>query len=170
MLEFIDVDTGNAEHRVNTMSSQVNSCAKFLTSTGAGAQVFDLIQIGNVTGPSVMSFSGATAAIVFHFSKIGIFGMIASSIGFDFNSVVSNEIELDNISMFGDSSATAISGLTNSGNIIAGNLGSVALCSFSSFTTPLSGISESDVRWNFGGNTGIKNSRNAADIFLTDGS
>jgi len=170
VFECIGDDTGNPAHRVNAASLQVNNCVKLLTSTGAGAQVFDLIQVGNVTGPVVMSFSGTVPAVVFHFSEIGIFGMVAGSIGFDFNSVISNEIELSNVIMFGDSSATAISGLTTSGNITIGNLGSVASCGFSSFTTPLSGISESDVRWNFGGNAGIKNSRNAADIFLIGGS
>jgi len=170
VFECIGDDTGNPAHRVNAASLQVNNCVKLLTSTGAGAQIFDLIQVGNVTGPVVMSFSGTVPAVVFHFSEIGVFGMVAGSVGFDFNSVISNEIELSNVSMFGDSSATAISGLTTSGNITIGNLGSVALCSFSSFTTPLSGISESDVRWNFGGNAGINNSRNAADIFLIGGS
>jgi len=158
VFECIGDDTGNPAHRVNAMALQVNDCVKLLTSTGAGAQVFDLIQLGNVTGSTAVSFTGTSPALVLHFSKIAFIGMTAGSVGFDFGSMTSLEIELANISMFGDPTATAISGLAGSGNIITGNLGSVSLCSFSAFTTPLSGISETDIRWNFTGNAGVPNS------------
>ena len=162
VFECIGDDTGNPQHRINATSIQVEDCVSLLISTGAGAQVFDLVQVTSSSGSSVLSFSGATAAIVFGFSRVGLLGLTSGAIGFDFGSVITQEVELRNIVMFGDATATAISGLVSSGNITSGNLGTVRGCNFSSFTTPLANIAETDIRWDFQSNAGLTDS-------MTDG-
>jgi len=159
VFECIGDDTGNVGHRVNATGVVVISCLKVMTSTGAGAQIFDLVQVGNLIGTTAFSFTGTSPAVVFNFSRVAVFNMIASSIGFDFGSTVVEEVEIGNVILSGDATATAISGLPSSGNITPNNLGMVDNCNFSDFTTQLSGISEDDIRWRFNGNAQIPNSK-----------
>ena len=171
VFECIGDDSGNPNHRINAERLVILNCVKLLTSTGAGAQVFNLIQVANLTGLNAVTFSGSTAAVVFDFSQIAFIGMVSGSTVFDFGSVLSSEIDLESIIVIGDPSTTAMSGLSSSGNISVGGLGMVEGCNFSGLTTPLSGIEESDIRWDFEGNSGnIKDSKNAGDIFLIGGS
>lgn len=158
VFECIGDDSGNADHRINTENLKVLNCEKLLQSTGCGAQVFDTIQVSNLTGPVGVSIDNATPSVVMSFQKMSFFGLVSGAIGFDFNSSVSQEVEIGSVIMFGDSSATAISGLIDSGNISTGNLGVVSGCNFSSFTTQLSGIAVEDARWNFTGNAGLADS------------
>lgn len=167
VFECIGDDTGNPQHRINARSILVTDCEQLLISTGAGAQVFELVQVTNVSGSVAISFSGSTAAVVFGFSRIGFLGLSAGAIGFDFGSVLTQEIELADIVMFGDSTATALSGLVSSGNLTSGNLASVKGCNFSSFTTPLENIVEDDIRWEFEGNAGVANSINDGLIHVS---
>ncbi len=170
VFECIGDDSSNPEHRVNATSILVLNCVKLLTSTGAGGQVFELMQITNVTGLTAVSFSGSSPSIVYSFLRVAFIGMIASSTVFDFGSSTSIQIDIDSVIVLGDASTTAISGLPNSGNVIPGSLASVRACNFGSLTSPLSNIAVNDVRWDFQGNSGVKNTMNAADIFLTGGS
>jgi hypothetical protein len=151
-------DTGNIAERINVYETVVINCTGILASNGAGAQIFDLFQVSNMTGATGFSLLSTTPSIILSFQRVSILGMSAGSIGFDLGSSVTQEIELSNVIMFGDPSATAISGLPNSGNITSGNLGSVNNCNFSSFTTQLSGVSVNDVRWNFLGNASLSDS------------
>ena len=155
VFECVGNDSGNPNHRINAASLIISNCIKLLTSVGAGAQVFELIQVSNITGPIAVTFSGATPAVVYSFSRISFIGTIASSTIFDLGSVVSSEIELSSIVVIGDASTTAISGLVSSGNISANNLGMVDGCNFSTLTTPLAGITDDDIRWVFSDNAGI---------------
>jgi len=170
VFECIGDDSSNPEHRVNATSILVLNCVKLLTSTGAGGQVFELMQITNVTGLTAVSFSGSSPSIAYSFLRVAFIGMIASSTVFDFGSSTSIQIDIDSVIVLGDASTTAISGLTNSGNVIPGSLASVRACNFGSLTSPLFNIAVNDVRWDFQGNSGVKNTMNAADIFLTGGS
>lgn len=151
-------DTGNINHRINATSMVILNCNKILDSIGAGGFVFDIIQATNMPGSVGFSFSSTVPAAIWSFNRIAILGMTAGAIGFDFGSSVSSEIEISDTIMFGDSTATAISGLPNSGNISSGNLATVTGCNFSSFAIPLSGISSDDARWEFTSNAGVTDS------------
>ncbi|MES0327443.1 MAG: hypothetical protein ABUK13_04545 [Gammaproteobacteria bacterium] len=158
VFESIGDDTGNPNHRINAESIVVLNCVKLLTSTGCGAQIFDILQVSNVTGAKVVTFSATTPAIIYSFNRITFIGMTAGSIGFDLGASVSQEVELSSVIMLGDASATAVSGLANSGNITSGNFGSISSCNFSSFTTQLAGLDVADVRWVFSSNAGLPDS------------
>ena len=167
VFECIGDDTGNPDHRINATSIQVSDCVSLLTSTGAGAQVFDLVQVTSSSGSSVLSFTGSTPAIVFGFSRIGLLGLAAGAVGFDFGAVATQEIEINNVVTFGDATATAISGLSNSGNISTGNLAMVRGCNFSALTTPLVNVLPTDVRWEFESNAGVPDSISDGLIFTS---
>ena len=158
VFESIGDDTGNPNHRVNAESVVVLNCVKLLTSTGCGAQIFDTLQVSNLTGPVGVSISQTTPALVISFQLMSITGLTAGAVGIDLGTSVSQEVELSNLIMIGDASAVAISGLANSGNITSGNLGAVVGCNFAAFTNQLSGLTTKDVRWNFAGNASLSNS------------
>ena len=158
VIETIGDDTGNPNHRVNVNNIDILNCNKILASTGAGATVWNTVQVSNLTGPVGVSITQTTPSVVMDFSRLSIFGMTAGSVGIDLNSSVNQGVDITSVVMFGDATATAISGLASSGNISSGNLGTVNNCNFSSFTTQLSGISTEDVRWDFSGNAGLPDS------------
>jgi hypothetical protein len=158
VFECIGDNSGNVNHRVNALSIIIANCTKVLTSTNAGAQVFDLIQASNVTGPTAVSFSGTTAALVYNFSRMSFIGLTAGATCFDFGTVLMDELELTNVIALGDATATAISGAANSANVTAGNTAFVQNCNFSALTTPLSGVDVEDIRWEFQSNSGLPNS------------
>lgn len=157
-------DTGNPLHRLNASNILVKNCEKFLNSNGAGAQVIEVVQVSNMTGPAGMTFSGTTPAVVWSIDRLSLFGLTAGAVGIDMGTSVTQELEFSNIILFGDSTAHAMSGLASNGNITAGNLGTVNSCNFSAFTTPLVTISQDDVRWEFQGNAGVPDSINDALI------
>jgi hypothetical protein len=151
-------DSGDINERMNVYETVVIDCVKLLESNGAGGQVFDLVQVGNMSGSSAVSFSGLTPSVILSFQRISLLGLTAGAIGFDLGNSVTQEIEFSDVIMFGDPNAIAISGLTNSGNITAGNLATVSSCNFSAFTNQLNGISVEDVRWGFLGNASLADS------------
>ena len=167
-------NTGNPNHRANIDSVVVNNCVKLLNSDGAGAQVIDLVQVSNLTGPVGVTFSGTTPAVLWSIQRVSMFGMVAGAVGIDVGTAVTQELEFNNIIMFGDATASAISGLTNSGNITADNLAMVNTCNFSGFTNPLVNINQEDIRWEFQGNAGVPNSiddaliHTSSNALLTD--
>lgn len=158
-------DTGDVNQRYNLESTVILNCNKVLESIGAGGHVFDLIQVENMTGSVGFSFSGSTPALAFNFTRILLEGMTAGSVGYDFGSVITNEVAIANNAMTGDATAIAISGLPNSGNIVAGHLATVVNCNFTALTNQLSGITVDDVRWGFIGNSGLPDSTSDALIY-----
>ena len=67
----------------------------------------------------------------------------------DFGTCVSQEIRLDKIAAEGPAGSVGINGAANSANLPSGSLASVSNCDFKGVGTQLTGISFSDVRWNF---------------------
>ncbi len=159
VFECIGDNSGNANHRINANNVVVTECVKFLTSTNAGAQVFSTIEVRDMTGPVGISFSGVLG-VVYSFSSFGIFGLTSGAVAVDLGSSVSEEFEMSNFIASGDGASIALSGLVNSGNITSGNLGVVTGCNFADLSSPLSGISTSDIRWDFVGNAGLDDSLN----------
>jgi len=166
VFECIGDDTGDPNHRYNVGSVFVIDCEKVLKSDGCGAQVFDLMQVANISGNKAFEFIGSSA-LIYDFSKIGIFGLVSGAVAFDFGTSVSSEISLTNIIAVGHADAVAISGLANSGNLEVGSKATVQESNFRAFTNPLTNIVFDDVRWNFRDTPLVRDTRNAADCFLT---
>jgi len=166
LLEVIGSGSGDSGERMNLSEVVCANCVKVLDFKNAGAIIIDTVTMANVTGSAPFTFTGSNIVIL-SLSRVGVLGLIASAVCYDFGTAVSGDIEIiDNI-VFGNAAATVISGLTGSGNIASGSIGEVSGSNFGAFTTPLSGITEQDARWDFIGNAGVSNSRNAADSFLT---
>jgi len=101
-------------------------------------------------------------------SDSGIATSNASLVGLDFTtSLISLAVNIRNFSVFGVSGTIAISGLTNSDNIVSGLVASITGCQFPSPITPLSGISESDIRFEFLSCPPVADSTKSADAFLS---
>ena len=166
LLELNGSGSGSAAERMNLRNVVCANCVKVLDFDDAGAIIIDSVSMANVTGNAPFTFAGSNIVIV-SLSRVGVFGLIASAVCYDLGTAVFGDIEIiDNI-IFGNAAATVVSGLAGSANLSAGSIGMVSGSNFSAFTTPLSGITEQDARWDFRDNAGVVNSRNAADSFLT---
>ena len=89
--------------------------------------------------------------------------------GIDFGSSTPITIELQNIINNAPAGAFGLSGLANSGNVLAGRLATVTGCEFAGGMTDLENITPADIRWDMRDNTPTADSRNAVDIYMIDG-
>jgi hypothetical protein len=155
--------------RANVTNVVVQDCTSVANMINGGVMVFSTCNFAGTFSSSAILLTGSGAGLQ-SLQRIVVAGLGVSAVCFDMGTTVNDEIEIDNLIPFGAATATVISGLTNSGNITAGNKMMVDNGNFSSFTTPLSGVAVNDVRFSFNGNSGLADSRNAADIYLIGGS
>ena len=115
------------------------------------------------------TFSGPGSVVV-AFSEIAFGNLLNGSIAIDLGSLVTDEVELNNVIVstdFGNNAGVvALSGLANSGNIPTGNKATVNNSNFVGLTTPLQNITVDDIRWEFMNSRPVPNSSKAADTFL----
>ncbi len=94
-------------------------------------------------------------------------GVVFDSAFLDLGTAVFNSIEAATTRMvIIESGGSGVSGLTGSGNINTGGIGSIRNCRFDGAGSPISGISTEDALWDFFGNDDIANSRPDALISL----
>jgi len=155
--------------RANISNFVAQNCTGVFNAVNGGIMILTLCNFNGVFTGDAISLTGTGAALQ-SIQRVVISGLNATDTCFNMNSTVNDEIEISNLIPVGDASATVISGLTNSGNITANNIMMVSNSTFVAFTSPLSGVEVNDVRMSFNDNSGLSNSRNAADIFLTGGS
>ena len=159
-------NTGNPNQRMNIANLAVVNCEKFIDFNGAGAVVLGVVQMGNLNGSIGAEFN-ATNALVISLDRVACFGLNAGAVMWDFGTMTALEIEMSDVIVAGDAAAIAMSGAANSANILSGGNGTVTGCNFATSTTPLSGIDEQDIRWNFTDNSqNVENSNNSSDTFL----
>lgn len=120
-------------------------------------------------GPAIQQL-GPLCAIM-SIERVRISGLLAGGTGIDLGVTVFNEVEINDNTIAGDATVTALSGASSSANLVTNGILSVTGCDYSAFTTPLSGIQENDIRVSFGINNSanLAISRNAADLFLIGG-
>jgi len=115
---------------------------------------------------------GGTQLGILSLSKFALLSTNATYIGVDLGNVVvataCEIMDMANIGLTADS--IGIKGLPNSGNIAPAIRGIVRDCEFIGPITSLDGVSRSDVRFDFNNCAPVKDSRNAADMFLVGGS
>lgn len=99
-----------------------------------------------------------------------LLGVTEAGILFDLGTATFNAIDLVQFLFITSSGATAISGLTDSGNINTGGIGSVRFGKFLGAGASLSGITIQDALWNFLDNSGIGNTRSDGLLSQTDNS
>lgn len=150
--------------------------AAFLLSQ-VGALSFVNIGTFNNTGVGVMSeclFDGFTNGITFTGVGAGSWTIKSSifsgfsGVALDFSNAVFSNIGLGSNVFNGLGGSTSLSGLPNSGNVTV--RGSVEMNIFEGAGTAIVGIAPPDIKYTFNGNVGVRDSRNAVDMFLIGGS
>jgi len=159
-----------------------NGALHNITNPGAGAAVFQLVNCTVDSCDTVGTLSNLTAVqytdVAFNDIKtdgITFSGTIPVFVGntdlvtingggtlFDLGTTVFDTFTIDASFVTLAAGATFLSGLTSSGNISAGNSGSVTNIKTFGSGTPLSGITVDDVRWFFSGNDDIPDTKPVA--------
>ncbi len=163
LVEVIGDNTFNINHRINLSNFVVPDCKHLAKSTSGGSLVLSEAQ-ANVTGNYAILHEGNV--VLSSLERIAI-NLAAGAKGVDLGSATVLIPEFGNLIFSGDATAIPLSGAVSSGNIPVGNVGTVQGCNFTGFTTPLQGITTTDVRWDFArSNSGIQHTVNATDAFL----
>ncbi len=163
---FILLDTGSGTSRFTFENVTVASTAKVGTISNYQLTQFSNVIVSSCTdGLSLGGSGGANNSVVF--DRVAFVSFVDSFVGFDFGSEVFGIIDIANFVTFSPAASTAMSGLSNSGNLAVGSTATVTNSEFGLQTAPLSGISSSDIRWNFVNTEGVKNSTNTADTHVT---
>lgn len=139
----------------------------------ASVGTFDNLRAINWTNSSAfnatqgLTITGVGNWEVMSVIRMGLTSASASFVGLDFTNSIHRSVEINNYVLNGVSGAVGISGLTASANMEPSFVASVAQCEFVAPVTPLSGISEDDIRFSFLGNAGVPNSTVSANPYLT---
>jgi len=146
-----------------TSCVQVKDLGMF-TGAGFSNVNFSNFNYLNCTGQGFQFFG---TFFVLHLSKMYVNSTSSSFVGIDLDSSLSSDVELDNVEMYGVSGGIAIKGTTNSGNITSGSVATVKNSTLNGGSiAPMSGISISDIRWDFSGNSGVEETIEDALIYF----
>jgi len=91
----------------------------------------------------------------------------ATYVGIDFTGATMKTVNIDGIILTGGAGSIGIKGDASNANITADFIANVSNVQFNGVTTPLSGITTDDFRWNFQGNGDIQDSMPDAMASLT---
>ena len=135
--------------------------------------VFDNLRSINITNSSVFSaqqgflLSGSGNWGTLSFTKMGLTSSNAAFVGIDLGDSVQRSVEFNDYVLNGVAGSVGIKGLPNNANITADFVASVNRCEFIPPTTPISGITQNDIRYSFLGNAGIMDSTVDANPYLS---
>jgi hypothetical protein len=140
------------------ISTVIESCDTF----GDFADLFGT-SISDITATCATRgavYTGTGWSIV-SYERSAIFSPSAGFVGIDLGSITSNIIEMSDLFLAGPAGSIGVSGLPNSGNITAGNLGTITGANFIGDITPEGGglDAQNDIRWEATGNDGIGDTR-----------
>lgn len=110
---------------------------------------------------------GTAQVAVFSCEKLRTVTTSATFKFVELNTVACSTLEIDDVIFNGPAGAIAISGAAASANVVANKLAVVSSCEFDPAMTALSGVANSDIRWEFENNSGVVDSFKAADTFIT---
>lgn len=131
----------------------VNRCLTFATVNDI--DVFDVVNSKVFDCTKGIVASGSTYWDIFSLTRFFIASTSASFIGVDLGTSTHQTLELIDLIVRAPAGAIALKGAAASANLTTGNLATVTNCEFSGGLTPLDTIANSDIRWDFKGNTGI---------------
>lgn len=135
----------------------INGCTKFATFDDMF--VVDIINSAVLAGDDGMTLTGVTNWGAVSIDKFLFFTPSATCIGIDFNTSLHRTVILSSFSFNGVPGSIGLDGATNSANLRVGSLANVTLSEFLGGVTALSGINESDIRWDFQSNAGVPDSQ-----------
>lgn len=144
-------DTLGLELRVVNLQS---TSAQYGTFTGA-LSILRFTNVSPVFTTGGLTFAGSWASVLWEVSGAGVLG----GTFFDLGTATFNSILVDKTLMTLAAGTTFLSGLADSGNILAGGVGTVLLTRIGGTGTPLSGITVDDALWEFFHNDEIADTR-----------
>lgn len=159
--------TGNIAHRLVARNIGIVDCVSFGSASQFTFISIDSVGIFDFSGSVGFSASGAGGSL-WDFNLFSIRGLDSGDIGIDLGDSVIDGLSISGYLPVGHPDAIPLSGLANSGNIAAGFNATVTKCIFSNFNTPLQGVQVNDIQWDFFKNGGLPDSRNAADLYLSN--
>lgn len=96
----------------------------------------------------------------------GIIVLAGANAGIELGSAVFNRLDLLNVTINGPAGSVGISGLPASANIQPNRQADIRNTSLVGVDTPLSNISQTDVRWGFSSCDGVQDSQNGCEAYL----
>lgn len=159
-------ETGGGNQTITTMRTVgVTSCKKWGTFTKLNA--LDLSDSNCLAADDGITIDG-TGWLLLSLTKFALVSTSASFVGLDVGTSTFSNVELQNLVSVAPAGGIGIKGAAASANMATNTLANVTSSTFiGGMTTILSGITNSDIRWEFQGNTGIGDSIKAADTFLS---
>ena len=133
------------------------------TVSGSKYGTFNNMQTVSISGSSSLdmddgvTFTGANQSVV-SFSQFFMQSTSASFIGADLGTSIALTWEFTDLILVGPAGSIGIKGAASSANVTAGAEATVTGGNFANVTTPLSGITVDDIRWEFSDNAGISDS------------
>lgn len=150
---IIDLTKIVSTNKVGTFSNQsilsftrntTFTCTDGITIGGAGGSVLEIVSV--LLNTSATTFTGLDlGTAVYPTLKISEFVNVGT----------------------GGAGSIGITGSTNSANVSSGSIATVTGCGFFGSITPLSVLTNSDIRYKYTGNAGIGDSTKTANSFLT---
>ena len=147
----------------------LTNCAKVGSFTSMASFVF--VETSGTSGIDDGISLFGTGWRVWRIQNSGFITNSPAFIGIDLGTAVSSSAAIGPMIIVnqGGAGAVGISGAINSGNIVAGGVGRVNQTNYIGSVTPLVGITNLDVRWEFQENSIIPDSVNEADLYLIGG-
>ena len=112
-------------------------------------------------------FLGTGAVAVLSMTKLRYVTTSATNEFVDLGTIVFSSIEITDIIFDTPAGAIGIKGAAASANVAANKIALVQSVEFDPDMTPLSGVANTDIRWEFQTNSGLPDSTKAADTFIT---
>lgn len=146
-------ETGGGNTKILIISDVlVLSCSTYATFTKMRTVILD----GNTTLSCdlgvIVDSAGMTGIRI---TSLALVSASATFVGIDFTGALVNNINIDGVVMVGGTGSVGIKGDAASANVGANFIANVANVQFAGVTTPLSGITVDDIRWNFQGNGSV---------------
>jgi hypothetical protein len=151
----------------NLFNSLCLSCVNIGSFNGVSVGVTNAGFFG-VTG---QGFSLAGAINTFSIIRLLQVSTNSSHVAVDLGTASIDNLEINNFEPEAPVGSVAIKGLANSGNINANRLAVVNLSTLNGGgMVAVSGVAKNDIRWGFSSNSGIGDTQNAGDLYLSGGS
>lgn len=141
------------------------NCVKY--GTVDDLTTWDVTDSSSLNGQDGLTVVGSNWSI-FSMGKFAFAELTAANTGIDFGTAVLSTLELNDL-VFREktaNTATGIKGAAANANVVANSIATVAGSEFS-VTTPLSGITVDDFRWNFQGNGVVEDTQPDALLSLS---
>jgi len=142
----------------------VTACLGVGTFDKVRALSIDTVRVADCTSGLVFTGAVQRALVV---NVLGLLSTSTSYVGFDFTGATLEQVDIANTILAGGAGSIGLKGDAASANIAASFIANITSVSFKGVTTPLSGITVDDIRYNFQGNGVVQDTFPDALLSLT---